>query len=70
MPPRPSVLGSDAVTVGAVATNGEFLYSVKAVKAMTRTIADMVATMAPFPHRDLACCSASIAPVADRKSPF
>ena len=31
MPSWPLVLGSDAVTVGPLATNGEFLCSVKAV---------------------------------------
>jgi hypothetical protein len=50
MPPWPLVLGSDAVTVGPFATNGEFLCSVKAVTAMTVTIAAMMATMAPLPH--------------------
>jgi hypothetical protein len=39
MPPWPLVLGSDAVTVRPFATNGEFLCSVKAVTAMTVTIA-------------------------------
>jgi hypothetical protein len=50
MPPWPLVLGSDAVTVGPLATKGEFRCSVKAVTAMTMTIAAMMATMAPLPH--------------------
>src|SRR3984893_9347707 len=50
MPSWPLVLGSDAVIVGPLATNGEFLCSVKAVTAMTMTIAAMMSTMAPLPH--------------------
>jgi hypothetical protein len=50
MPPWPLVLGSDAVKVGAVATRGEFLWSVKAVTAITMTIAAMTPAMAPLPQ--------------------
>jgi hypothetical protein len=57
MPPWPLVLGSDAVTLEPAATNGEFLWSVKASTAMTMTIAASRASMAPSPHRVLALAS-------------
>jgi hypothetical protein len=48
MPPSPVVLGSDAVTVGPAATNGDFLCSVKAVTAITTTTAARRAMMPPL----------------------
>jgi hypothetical protein len=38
------------VTLGPAVTKGEFLGSVKAIKAITITIAAMTPTMAPLPH--------------------
>ena len=51
-PRWPVVLGSDAgVMLGSVATNGEFLCSVKVIRAITTTIAARTAMMSPLPHR-------------------
>ena len=50
-PRWPVVLGSDAgVMLGPVATNGEFLCSVKVIRAITTTIAARTAMMSPLPH--------------------
>ena len=50
-PRWPVVLGSDAgVMLGPVATNGEFLCSVKVIKAITTTIAARIAMMSPLLH--------------------
>ena len=50
-PRWPVVLGSDAgVMLGPVATNGEFLCSVKVIRAITTTIAARTAMMSALPH--------------------
>jgi hypothetical protein len=50
MPPWPVVLGSDALILGPVATNGKFLCSVKVITAIMTPIAAMMAMMLPMPH--------------------
>jgi hypothetical protein len=49
-PPCPLVLGSDGVIWGTAVTRGEFLCSVKAITAITMTIAATVPIRAPLPH--------------------